>query len=140
MSGDGAFRWWWAIGIKDAEFYNGPCETRDQAIAEARGDDGDEYGFVIIEADRSVPKTTIFDAGGVFERYNEWNEECWGEDGADIDCTREQELDLEAMLAAAFDEWFKKHGIERRGWAFGTTRNQETFQPITNAAETEKIP
>lgn len=130
MAGDGNFFWWWATGSdSEPETYNGPCATRDEAIAEARGNDGEELGFVIVEADRAVPSNEIFDVDYVMERYEECNEECWGEDGMDLDVTNEQGRDLEKMLAETFDAWFKKHGIGRCGWCFETMRNQETFQP-----------
>ena len=125
--GDNNFKWWWAIGTSQPESYNGPCDTREQAIAEAQADDGNVHGFVIVEADRSVPDCKIFDAGRMLEDYDEHNLECWGEDGADVQCTAEQEIDLEVMLTAAFDAWFKKHGISQSGWNFDTTRNAETF-------------
>ena len=125
--GDENFKWWWAVGTTEPETYSGPCDTREQAIAEAQAEEGDNYGFVIVEADRAIPSCKIFQADRVFEEYTEHNIECWGEDGADVEATAEQEIDLEVMLAATFDAWFKKHGISQRGWAFYTQRNQETF-------------
>jgi hypothetical protein len=129
MHGDGNFAWFWQTGATDDhETYNGPCASRDEAIDEARANDGDVEGFCIVEADRSVPSCEVFDAGWVLERYAEHNEECWSEDGGEVDCTSEQERDLEAMLAATFEAWFAKHGISRQGWMFGTSRNQEVFK------------
>lgn len=137
MAGDGVFRWYWQTGTGDCpETYQGPCDTRDEAIATARSDDGIAFGFVIVEADREVPRCDIFQADRVLDDYTESNEECWGEDGADVQCTSAQERDLEAMLAATFDAWFKKHDLSQRGWSFSTLRNQETFQPAkADAAE-----
>jgi len=50
--GDENFMWWWATGTSEPEIYHGPCNTREEAIDEARGNDGRELGFVIVEADR----------------------------------------------------------------------------------------
>lgn len=130
MPGDGNFFWWWAVGTRDPEVCTGPCDSREQAIAEARGNDGNEEGFIILEADRMVPSTEIFDADDVLGRYGEVNEECWSEDSFDLECSREQERDLESMLNETFAAWFEKHGIGRGGWAFHTVRNKETFQPV----------
>lgn len=137
MAGDGVFWWWWQIGTDNCpETYRGPCETREQAIAEAQAEEGNELGFVLVEADREVPSCEIFRADRVLDDYGEHNEECWGEDGADVQCTGAQERDLEEMLAATFDAWFKKYKISQRGWCFATQRNQETFQPVAQAAAT----
>ena len=99
--GDGNFQWWWSLGA-DPESYHGPCETREEAMAEAQAGGGKEEGFTICEADRSVPTVHVFDAFQVFERYEECNEECWGYDGADVVATHEQKCDLEQMLGDAF--------------------------------------
>jgi hypothetical protein len=125
--GDGKFHWYYAVGTTEPEHYYGKCDTREQAIAQARADDGDLYGFVIIEADRSVPTCKVFDADNILEQFQEYNEECWGEDGMELGETPEQRRDLEEMLAAAMDAWFVKHGIERTGYNFDVMRNQETF-------------
>lgn len=127
--GDGVFKWWWAVGTSEPEIYHGPCDTREEAIDTARGDYGAELGFVIVEADRSVPTCNIFDSDRVLEDYEEHNEECWGEDGADLGPSGEQQRDLENMLRDTLDAWFKKHSISQRGWAFSDQRNQETFEP-----------
>lgn len=133
---DGTFMWWWSLGA-EPESYRGPCETREEAIAEAQGDGGKEEGFTICEADRSVPTPHIFRADRVFDDYGEHNEECWGEDGADVQATPEQEADLEQMLGDAFDAWFKKHGISQRGWAFGEQRREQYFPPEEKVAAVE---
>lgn len=130
MNGDGNFFWWWAYGTSDPEIFNGPFGTREEAIEAAKSSDGEITGFTITEADRCIPRVDIFSADEVFERFEERNCECWDEDGGPgVDCTRDQEKDLEAMLAAAFEEWFKKHQIQRAGWAFGVMRNTEVFNP-----------
>ena len=131
--GDGNFQWWWSLGA-DPESYHGPCETREEAMAEAQAGGGKEEGFTICEADRSVPTAHVFDAFQVFERYEECNEECWGYDGADVVATHEQKCDLEQMLGDAFRAWFKKHGIDQRAWRFDEHRCDEYFPPKSAAA------
>ena len=131
--GDGNFQWWWSLGA-DPESYHGPCETREEAMAEAQAGGGKEEGFTICEADRSVPTVHVFDAFQVFERYEECNEECWGYDGADVVATHEQKCDLEQMLGDAFRAWFKKHGIDQPASALGEHRSDEYFPPESAAA------
>ena len=125
--GDGVFKWYWAVGTTMPEVYQGRCDTRDQAVAEAKSSDGDLYGFIIVEADRSVPKCDIFDYGDIFDRFCDRNEECWGEDGMELDYKPDQARDLEKMLTAAFEAWFVKHGIKREGFNLDEMRNEETF-------------
>lgn len=126
--GDGNFRWWMAIG-KGPESYTGPYDSREQAVMQALSEDGRECGYTIVEADSSKAGHDVFCADWTLERYEECNEECWGEDGADIEATPAQKRDLEAMLAAALEAWFDKHGNRPRPWAFGTMRNEEYVPP-----------
>jgi len=126
--GDGKFAWYMAIG-KNPESYTGPYASREQAVMQALSEDGKEYGFTIIEADQVKSSDDIFDADHVFERFEEYNEECWGEDGADIEATAPQRADLERMLSEALTAWFEKHGTRPCSWAFGNTRNEEYISP-----------
>lgn len=130
--GDGNFQWWAATG-QDPESYDGPFSTREEAVAQMMAEDGRECGYTVIEADKAIARSDIFDAGMIYERYEEYNEECWGEDGADFHTTREQDRDLERMLTEAFDAWFVKHGTRPRAWCFGETRNQQYVPPETAA-------
>lgn len=126
--GDGNFAWFMAIG-KDPEGYTGPYDSREQAVLQAMSEDGKECGYTIVEADRSKASDDVFCADTVLERYEEYNEECWGEDGADIDATPPQKADLERMLSETLAAWFEKHGNRPRPWAFGETRNEEYVPP-----------
>lgn len=126
-NGDERFAWWWQTGTSEPETYRGPCDTREEAITEAQAEEGNNLGFVIVEADRATQDSGCFDASRVLEGYEEHNIECWGEDGADIEATTAQERDLETMLAETLETWFKKHGNAPRSFCFGTMRNQETF-------------
>ena len=125
--GDGNFKWYYAVGTLEPETYTGACASREEAIAQARAEDGDAYGFVIVEADKSVPHCDVFDADHVLEQFEESNEERWGEDGPDLGDTPAQHRDLEKMLADAFEAWFTKHNIKREGWNFDVMRNEEKF-------------
>lgn len=132
---DRNFKWYWGYGEQPEDFY-GPEDSRDDILQVARNE-CDGQAFSIVEADKELPGTGIFDAGNVLQEYEDQNEECWGEDGPDIHPTREQELELEASLTAVLTAWMDKHKLHGSAWAFGTQRNHEFF-PAEDAAEEPK--
>lgn len=123
------FKWYWAAG-SSPDTFNGQCDTREQAIAEAEADDNCiERGFTIIEAAPAVVRFDCFDSERVLEELEEHNLECWGEDGMDLGGTDEQRKELEQMLSATLVAWLDKYGLKPAAWAFGETRNEEYFEP-----------
>jgi hypothetical protein len=128
--GDGDFRWWWCEGhYSSVDTFNGPCDTREAAIAEARqsiADNFDAGGFSVIEADKLIPHPH-FDADQVLESYADANGDCWGEDGPEIFAEDDAKRELESALCTVLADWFQRHGIEPRTWTFATMRNQEHF-------------
>lgn len=120
---DGVYFWYYGVG-REPEVYYGGENSREEALKQAWGE-YPEGGFTIIEADKSVPTFDVLPADYVLERYEECNEECWGEDGADISPTGEQERELEKALADALQAWMDKHKLRGRVWNFGHMRNEE---------------
>lgn len=122
---DGIYRWYYGAG-KEPEMYDGSELTRDAALSQAWGQypAGD---FTILEADKTRPTFDVLPAGWIIERYEECNEECWGEDGAEIHANPEQERELERALGKALKAWMDKHKKLGRVWAVGNTRNEEYF-------------
>lgn len=141
MKGDGIFRWYYGQGI-EPDSYNGPCDTREEAIEEGRDTYGDD-GYSICEADKMVPRLDVLDWDFVVGRIEDCNPDCWSEDGPeDFGATTEQTDELERMLAATLREWNAKHGLIR-AWGFATMRNQEYFPPAEYslpAAEEDEAP
>jgi hypothetical protein len=131
---DGNFKWWMAVGTQDPDFYHGPYDSKEEAIAQAHAEEGKDRGFTIVEADKAKPTSDIFTADSIFEMYEEHNIECWGEDGADFEVTREAEIELEKMLTAALESWFDKFRTRPTPWSFGEQRNKEYFKPSSEAA------
>lgn len=125
MAGDGNFKWWYGYG-QDPKSYMGPCDTREEAIATLRN----SGGGTIVEADKAIATSYIFDIDDVMQRFVEANEECWGEDGCETNHTREQSNELENMLGAALEAWFEKYPAAKpEVWNFGTERNREYIAP-----------
>lgn len=124
MKGNGIFEWCCGGGV-EPEFYYGPHGSREEAFQVGRSKFKGGT-FTIVEADKSVPRFDVFDASRVLEDYEDQNEECWGEDGAEVKATADQERELEGALASVFQNWMEKHQLVKT-WTFGTMRNKETF-------------
>jgi hypothetical protein len=133
MASDGIFKWYWGSG-PEPECMWGAEDTRDAILRVARLEAGGP--FLIQCADKALPSTSCFDADQVIEQYEEHNEGCWGEDGAEVDATPEQKRELEAKLADCLDRWMRKHGAHGRAWSFGVVRHSEFFdeQPAEASA------
>lgn len=130
--GDKNFKWWTGAG-KEAEWYHGPFDTREDAIGKSRAEypQGD---FTIYEADKAVLSFDMFAADRLLEDFEEHNLECWSEDGPDICLTSEQERDLERHMAEALKGWLDKSGEMPVAWAIGESRNEEYFPAADTAA------
>lgn len=128
MPSDGEYKWYYGGGSCPENFYAAEG-GRDDAVREgwANYPEGD---FTVCEADKALPSFEVMPADWIIERYEECNEECWGEDGADIAPSNEQERELEAAMAETLKSWMVKHGLQGRVWNFGNTRAEEYFAPI----------
>lgn len=122
--GDGIYKWYFGGG-SCPEMYMAE-ESRESAIA-AGWSSYPEGDFTVVEADKAKPTCDVFAADWIIERYEECNEECWGEDGADIATTIAQERELEKQLGETLRAWMDKHDLHGRVWSFGNTRNEEYF-------------
>lgn len=116
------WQWWYS---NTEEHYQGPCETREEAIATGFHEYGGEGILYIVEAYQQTPGTDIFHADRVLEDFFEENEECWGEDGepflqADLKDTN----NLENRLSAVLHSYLAQNNA-LRSWAFDGVRNHE---------------
>lgn len=115
------FTWWHGRGTCP-EAFNVGAHTRDGTIAAAL-DDYDGEPFTICEAHQDAKfNFDIFDACEVRERFEEANEECWGEDGMEWST----DAGLIDVLEAALRGWFYKNK-PCRSWALQEMRNVEEF-------------
>lgn len=111
------FRWW--VSSDGGEMFHTECETRDEAIREARG-----YGGSIIAECQQQDFDLGLTGDNVIEQLYSQNEEIIG-DGDFIQCTKEQTKDLGDMVTAAILAWADKHNIHTTAWTFGDVRNRE---------------
>lgn len=118
---DGIWRWYWGLGT-ECEAYH-LAASRDDAYELGMGECAPGDVFTIVEATKLVPSFKVFDADRVFEEFEEHNEECWGEDGAEIAATEEQKRDLEERLASVLRAWAPRDFF--RAWSLGEFRNEE---------------
>lgn len=118
------FQWWHS---NDQERWDGPCDTREEAIAEARSW---EHRFICQANQRIVHARDLFDITRIVEDFD--NDE--GYELADPDgdglfdrVTGDQWVDLEARIAAVADAWQEAHGLSFPAFAFHDVRNEETL-------------
>lgn len=120
------FNWYYT---QDQEIWQ-PAGSRQNAINCGR----DEYeggAFYICEANLQQLSDGFFDAELVVEKFEEHNEECWGEDGADITLPAAEAVkELEDALAKAFSAWRAKHLPHLKAWAFDEMRNEELIPAV----------
>jgi hypothetical protein len=121
MASDGKFKWW--AGDDEERFTVGPCDTRDECLAEAKVNF--EQPFTLHEADKMLP--SCMGADGLAQRALEDMAECecWSEDGMDDAWTDAQVRELEEALAATVNAWVKKNPPDT--FTFGVCRNVETW-------------
>ena len=115
--------WEWYYS-QDGENYQGPCDTRGQAIEEGCVNfDGE--AFEIAEATKGKLKAFVW--RNLSEWLDEANEEMGNPDGDPIAvCVKEPEWhDLFKRLDAAAREWADANNIHRHVWAFDKIRNRE---------------
>lgn len=118
--------WKWYSGSSEEVFTNGPFETRDEAAQNLEG-----FGGFVIEAYKSpLHLSNHFYAESLLEDAEEDVSELADEDGSLIFLTtKEQEIDLQAKVRAAIDEWQKAHGLTFIPWCFSSSRNLERIEP-----------
>lgn len=133
--------WKWWGGYNEEICVYGPCDTKEEVIAEAIDDRMGEFqdedgnwkiGVHVaearndpirladwIEADRLLERADedIYESDRVSSDYDD----C----GPIISCTHEQEKDLQDRIKAACDEWQAAHGLVFTVCTFSHTRNHE---------------
>lgn len=136
---DNSWAWW---AGRDEEWLTiGPCQTRDDAIAEAINDFGEGEGdFVVMEA---VMQTLRLRADSFLERlYEEWAD-CGDffsleHDSPEPQGSKEDQKTSEDELQALLDAWFAKweHTFPKPNM-FASTRNVET---VRNTIDPDMLP
>lgn len=133
--GDKNFKWW-AADSEGAEIYQGPYDSREEAIQVGETDfDGEP--FYIVEADKTVMSGYVDGeayAEQIMDDLCERNEECFGEDGPDDPWSAydNPQRALGNAIEAAVKEWLAAH--PGKTWTFHETRNGETITPTRVAA------
>lgn len=100
---------WYVAGSVDAEYFTSQSDTREDALAQAKSEYGDDP-FVLIEADKSVVKPNInsdWIVEKIIEDLAENNPECWGEDGDEG--AWGDTLALERAIQQTVADWLNEH-------------------------------
>ncbi|GGA99890.1 hypothetical protein GCM10011491_30200 [Brucella endophytica] len=124
--------WKWYVGDNDGIFDVGPCDTREEAIEEARGQYGDDMGIHLVEAVKDeIRLADYIGATSILEEAEERAYDLCDPEGSDplFGVTGDQASDLSARLRKACDEWQEAHNLRFVPWAFTRTRNAEYVEP-----------
>lgn len=126
--GDKNFKWW-AADSEDAEIFQGPYDSREEAI-QVGETDFDGESFYVVEADKSVMSAN-FDgeryAERIMEDMIENNGECFNEYGEADPWAKydKPHRSLGNAIEKAVEDWLAAH--PGKTWSFGTMRNGETI-------------
>lgn len=126
---------WWHTQDDDGA-WSGPFATRDDAIADAQGDYGDDEPFLICQAEQGCYSLGCFDGDDILERLADYNEEKVNEDGEifhTANISPAMKRDLGDMVARAILEWTVKHSISITAWAFAAQGPSESIEPAVPA-------
>ena len=120
--------WGWYYSDNE-ESFQGPCDSRREAIACGFSEYGGEGTLYIVEACQGEMGCNVFDFDQLLEEFEERNYEHIGEDGqpiSNITFPPEKVRQLESRLEDIFSAFMREHGA-LKGWAFHDTRNAETI-------------
>ena len=100
----------WAYSAsEEGPYYN---EFGDKAAAIAQGLAAYPEGCWVGRVVAPRPLSRGLYADELLEKFQEWLEEDWLVEWAHFEPTDEQVAQLQAMLRATLDDWFKRHGLE----------------------------
>lgn len=134
----GVWKWWG--GVDEEVCTYGPCETKEQVIAEAVADGAGEFqaedgtwkvGVHVVEARKDPLRLAdwIVDIDDLLERAEDRVSDSDRSSEYDnppyFDCTKAQQDDLANRIKAACDDWQTAHGLTFITWTFSATRNHE---------------
>lgn len=136
--GDKNYKWW--VGYaEDAEIFQGPHDTREDAIAAGHDEypAGEYESFYVCEADKAVIRANIDGeaiAERVMEELCENNEECFGEDGPDDPWAHHKDAHrtLGNAIEKAVSDWLKDY--PGKTWCFDHVRSGEYVATTEEAA------
>ena len=126
--------WWYS---QDEERWNGPCDCREDASSEGRGE-YDEEPFMVLEAETGDYDMRLHEHH-ILEALYSLNEDRMDPDGDYMlaDVTKEKKADLVARVNAAISDWVVANFIGIRAWGFIKQGIAEDIPGIPVEAVTE---
>lgn len=126
-------KWWHS---RCEERWEGPCDTREFAIADGHA----TYpgaAFMVMEASQGFYNLRVARSYNIIEDIAEDNAERSDPDGdgALPDVTKEQEQDLEVMLNDTIEAWAVKHKIDTVAFCFEKQGKAEIIDALPEPPE-----
>ncbi|QEU08201.1 hypothetical protein [Paracoccus yeei] len=113
----------WYSSNDEEVWSGGPYETRKEAEQEAKAS---EHRLIMQATKWPIRVSRFFDQADFIERAEESLYDIANEDGDPIlDFTPEVNLDLQARVRAAIDEWQVAHQLSPVAWRFDTSGDVE---------------
>lgn len=113
----------WYSSNDEESWAGGPYATRDEAEAEAKAS---EHRLIMRATKWPIRVSRFFDQGEFIEQAEESLYDMANEDGDPIlDFRVEVNLDLQARVRAAIDEWQVAHQLSPQAWRFDTSGDVE---------------
>lgn len=131
---------WYHAPAATSEFWFGPSDTRDAAIAKGKERHGPR--FWISEGKPFENDLKVFEpnVAPVIDRFDTVNEQNFGEDGegGPLHWDEEACADLSRRLNAVFARWAIEHGYQR-GWQLDLGDSEE-IRPVLTLAHAGVCP
>lgn len=109
----------WYSSNDEENWIGGPYDTREEAEAEAKAN---EHLLIMQATKASIRVSRFFDQGSFFENAEECLYDMTNEDGDPLlDFKPEVNLDLQARVRAAIDEWQVAHQLSPVAWRFDSS-------------------
>lgn len=138
---------WWA-GRNEEILAVGPCDTKEQAIAEAIGsmayrenDDGTNTIYVGMFVKQRINLAKYFDAESFLEKASEKMDEDgdggdeYGDNNPCLEISEQATADLECVVREAIWKWQRDHGLHLRSWWMTSVKVDPEFVTVNSAGE-----
>jgi len=113
----------WGYSDRDSDSWTGVCDSREEAIDEARGTYGDDQTVYVLEGHYPTPEEYMPDADDIIESMSRNADDAAGEFAEDFpSVSDEAKAELNALLKA----WARKH-VEVKFWV--GTGDAEEIEP-----------
>lgn len=121
----------WYYSTDGGEYYRGGFDTKEDAEAEAAGDDQDQVYTIAYCHTHVLKLSSFFDVDEWMTELSEGKTDDYtGEDGDPVfDMTKKHEQELQTLIRAAIDSFQVQRGLRFKSYWFHSCTQEYTFDP-----------